>query len=146
MVQTTSIKESDQGGVLSSFWMMLQELDVQAECSGSALLRHQVAQWYGQWNQITGDSQKPRHLRDNPPPAPVYTSGFREPNLVYETGCDDTGFNAKVYARDGGFSVVVFDADGDVKNSRCQEGFAAVHEAIEHADTGVLRTAEQPRG
>lgn len=61
MVQMTSIPKKEQENVLASFWSMMRECESKVDDSGGKepVLRHQVEQWYGQWNRITGDSKEP---------------------------------------------------------------------------------------
>ena len=58
-MQTTKIPSAEQEGLLSSFWMMLRECESRADNKNEPLLKHQVAQWYEQWNRITGDTKQP---------------------------------------------------------------------------------------
>ena len=67
----------------------------------------------------------------------------RDPNMVYETGSDDTFWNSKVI-RDGElFNVRVFDADGDRRPER-EESFADQALAVAFADRSVLRLSADP--
>jgi hypothetical protein len=59
-MQTTTIPADEQDGALSSFWTMLQICESRADNDNYPLLKHWVAQWYEQWNRITGDSKVPR--------------------------------------------------------------------------------------
>lgn len=43
--------------------------------------------------------------------------GDRDPEQVYETGNEETGWFAKVMSRHSGFEVMVYDADGDRRSS-----------------------------
>jgi hypothetical protein len=59
-MQMTKIAPKEQESVLSSFWMMLGECETRADNDDDRVLKHQVAQWYQQWNRITGDTKEPR--------------------------------------------------------------------------------------
>jgi hypothetical protein len=61
MPQLETIKKSEQPGMISSFWSMLQELESRAE---NALDKHLVESYYSQWNRITGSEQSPRWVKD----------------------------------------------------------------------------------
>jgi acyl carrier protein len=53
----TTIAESLQPDVISSFWTMLQECRTNADCNDDRVLRIQVEGWYRQWNAMTGDNK-----------------------------------------------------------------------------------------
>lgn len=67
---------------------------------------------------------------------------IRDPNLVHETGSDDTFWNAKVIREGETFSVQVYDADGDRRPER-EDSFADQALAIAFADRSVLRASER---
>lgn len=61
-MQMQTIEKSEQESLLGSFWAMLMECESRAD-SGvgkDPLLKHMVAQWYEQWNRVTGDCKVPR--------------------------------------------------------------------------------------
>lgn len=49
--------------VIASFWMMLGELESQANSDRDPILQVQVEGWYRQWNTMTGDNKHPRWSR-----------------------------------------------------------------------------------
>lgn len=62
MPELNKIKRSMHANVISSFWMMLQMIEANAE---DALTRHQVEGFYRQWNTMTGDNKVPRWKRQS---------------------------------------------------------------------------------
>lgn len=62
----------------------------------------------------------------------------RDPNQVYETGSDDTFWNAKVVLDVDRFNVQVYDADGDRRSDR-EDSFVDRALAIAFADRSVCR-------
>lgn len=60
VVNLTSIPKDEQECLLSSFWSMLGDLEHLADSKeASIILRHDVGQYYQQWNRVTGDNKKP---------------------------------------------------------------------------------------
>lgn len=82
----------------------------------------------------------PKMLSDSR--AALELSTHRDPNLVYETGSDDTFWNSKVLRRGGRFDVQVYDADGDRRPER-EGSFVDQALAIGFAQGSVSRPAEQ---
>ena len=65
-------------------------------------------------------------------------TNHREPTKVYETGSDDTFWNAKVVLDVDRFNVQVYDADGDRRSDR-EDSFVDRALAIAFADRAVCR-------
>lgn len=59
MINLTKIPKNEQEGMLSSFWMMLGDLEIHADNSKNPLDMHTVSEMYKQWNRITGDNKEP---------------------------------------------------------------------------------------
>lgn len=59
MINLTKIPKNEQEGMLSSFWMMLGDLENHADNSKNLLDMHTVSEMYKQWNRITGDNKEP---------------------------------------------------------------------------------------
>ena len=55
----TEIPQAEQEALLGSFWTMLQECEGKAVNNNDPVLRLWVAQWYSQWNRVTGSDKKP---------------------------------------------------------------------------------------
>lgn len=58
--------ETEFENLLTSFWILLGEAESKAENENDPVLKHQVAQFYKQWNRHTGHTHKPRWLKDGP--------------------------------------------------------------------------------
>jgi hypothetical protein len=54
-----TIPTHEQNNVMHSFWTMLRECETKAENENDIILKNWVAQWYQQWNRITGDNLLP---------------------------------------------------------------------------------------
>lgn len=52
-----NIPKEEHDNVMSSFWMMMRELEEKAE---SQFDRHFVNGYYELWNRVTGEDKKPR--------------------------------------------------------------------------------------
>lgn len=51
------IPKEEHDNVMSCFWMMMRELEEQAE---NYFDRHMVNGYYDLWNRVTGEDKKPR--------------------------------------------------------------------------------------
>lgn len=69
-------------------------------------------------------------------------SNFRDPNLVYETGSDDTHWYSKVIRDSERFNVLVYDADGDRRPER-EDSFADQVLSVAFAEQAVLRVRDR---
>ena len=51
---------AERDNVLHSFWMLLGEAEVHADNDNNPLLKHQVEEFYRQWNALNGTTLGPR--------------------------------------------------------------------------------------
>jgi len=58
---TASIPKSEQGNVMSTFWLMMTTLEGHAD-DGNALDRHMVESYFSQWNHLMKDNKQPRWI------------------------------------------------------------------------------------
>jgi hypothetical protein len=59
MNQLNNIPKSMHVAVIGSYWTMLRELESQADNESDPVLKHMVAGYYRQWNEMCEDNKEP---------------------------------------------------------------------------------------
>lgn len=57
------IPKSLHSDVIANYWMMLRELEVQADNENDPILKISVQGHYALWNKMTGDNKQPRWMK-----------------------------------------------------------------------------------